>query len=106
MDIILETIKTFTQLLVENNIPYTFEPLFDGGKWVFPNGGDVAIHSGTYNSQNGFVESYGMEWDKGDVSSCTVEEMIRRLKNETPCKENEYNYSYEDFLNSLSILNI
>lgn len=75
-------IKEFTFLLLRNKIPFSFAPLYDGGQWTFPAypNGDVAIHSGTYHSDEGYLESYGMPWDEGDVSVETPEEMALRVQ--------------------------
>ena len=104
-NIINETAALFTNLLLENNITFTCEPLFDGYKWTFAHlpEGDVALHRGTYGSNEGYVESFCMPWDNGDVSVCLPYEMVCRIKGEEPRESGEKSYSFEDCLNSLKI---
>lgn len=105
-NVIKETATIFTQGLLENNIPFTYEPLFDGGKWTFPKypHGDVALHSGTYHSAEGYVESYGMPWDNGDVSVCLPHEMICRIIGEESRESGEKKYNTDDLFGSLAVL--
>lgn len=102
------TIKEFTLMLVKNEIPFSYSPLYDGAQWTFPMfKGDIAIHSGTYDSDEGYLESYNMPWDEGDVSVCTPDEMISRLKGNPPNGEYEYHYTSDDLFNSFStVLNL
>ena len=100
------TINYFNNLLNEAKIPYTIIPLYDGAKWTFPRykDGDIAIHSGTYYSDSGYLESLNLPWDKEDVSICTPIEMVRRLQGEPPCVDNEKTYTYLDAVNSVQTL--
>lgn len=102
-NIINETAVLFTNLLLENHITFTCAPIFDGYKWTFPHlpHGDVALHHGTYDSNKGYVESYGMPWDEGDVSICLPYEMVCRIKGKEPRESGEKRYSFEDCLNSM-----
>jgi len=95
------TIEKFSNLLDEKGIEYIKLPIFDGMQWRFSHlPGDVVIHSGSYNSHRGYVESYEMPWDEGDVTSCTPEEMVRRIAGEEYNEEEEYEYTFEDLLYS------
>ena len=95
------TIEKFSNLLDERGIEYTKHPIFDGMQWRFNHlPGDVVIHSGSYNSHRGYVESYQMPWDDEDVTSCTPEEMARRIAGEKYNEEEEYKYTFEDLLYS------
>lgn len=58
--------------LVEENIPCTIEPLFDGAK-IDLNHGDVVQHRGSYGSQNGCVE-FGYT-GLVDAEFCTATEL-------------------------------
>lgn len=72
-------IETFRQLLIDHGIPFTEYPLFDGIKWCFPfTDGDVAYHAGTYDNDT-CVESYGMPWDRGDVTAVSPKRMVEFL---------------------------
>lgn len=82
MSVIIEsTAAKFTRLLHEYHVEYELKSLYDGYKWTFINyeGGDVAIHSGTYGADMGYVESYNMPWDEDDISVFTPEDMTRLL---------------------------
>lgn len=105
-NIINETAVLFTNLLLENHITFTCEPIFDGYKWTFAHlpDGDVALHSGTYHHNEGYVESYCMPWDNGDVSVCLPYEMVCRIKGEAPRESGEKTPSFEDLLNSIIAL--
>lgn len=97
-----ETATKFTSLLKAHNIKYSIRPLFDGYQWKFNNyNGDIAIHSGTYHNDEGYLESYEMPWDDGDVSICTPEEMIRRLEGKEPHVMAERVYTIDDTIDSL-----
>ena len=99
------TIKEFTLMLVKNEIPFSYSLLYDGAQWSFPKfKGDISIHSGTYASDRGYLESYNMPWDEDDVSVCTPEEMIELLNGNKSNKEYEYHYTPDDTFNSLSTL--
>lgn len=64
-------------------VPYTICQCYEGWQLRFPwCKGDIAVHDGTYGAPAGKVESYQFSWDNGDVTSLTVEEAVRRIKNE------------------------
>ena len=96
------TIREFTRLLISYDIPFEYAPFRDGGQWKFPAypDGDVAIHSGTYHSDEGYLESYGMPWDEDDVSVTTPYEMTLRLSGDEPREEMELSYTAADAFNS------
>lgn len=55
--------------LSDLSIPNTIEGCQDGYKIEFPwCEDDVAMHSWTYGSTDGRVESYEFPWDEGDVT--------------------------------------
>lgn len=64
-----KTIFSISLELSDLGIPNTVEECWDGYKISFPwCEGDVAMHSWTYGSTDGRVESYKFPWDEGDVS--------------------------------------
>lgn len=97
------TIREFTRLLVSYDIPFEYAPFRDGAQWKFSTypDGDVAIHSGTYHSDEGYLESYGMPWDEDDVTVTTPYEMVLRLSGDEPREEMELSYTAADAFNSL-----
>ena len=97
------TIHEFTRLLVSYDIPFEYALFRDGAQWKFPAypNGDVAIHSGTYHSDEGYLESYGMPWDEDDVTVTTPYEMVLRLSGDEPREEMELSYTVADAFNSL-----
>ena len=95
----------FTHLLMIEGISFKVEPLYDGYKWTFSDlPGDIAIHSGTYYSDEDYLESYGMPWDNDDVSICTPNEMVRRLSGKEPHTLGERKYTFNDAINSIQTL--
>lgn len=63
-------------------VPYTVCPCYEGWQLRFPwCKGDIAVHDGTYGANAGKVESYQFWWDGDDVTTLTVDEAIRRIKN-------------------------
>lgn len=91
MSVIIEsTASKFTRLLHDYHVEYELKSLYDGYQWTFINyDGDVAIHSGTYKSDLGYVESYNMPWDEDDVSVFTPEDMTRLLLGLEPAATSE-----------------
>ncbi len=76
----VETINKVNDLLEKERIPYQYLPLFDGAQWRFSFlHGDLAVHSGTYASDLGFIESFQMPWDYDDVTVDTPEAMVHRV---------------------------
>lgn len=72
---------TFRQELHKRGVPFTETLIFDGFQWKFPfTNGDVILHSGSYLNDT-CVESYGMPWDRGDVTPLTPEKMAQYLDN-------------------------
>lgn len=99
------SINTFNTMLVKNEISFSYSPLYDGAQWTFPKfKGDISIHSGTYASDKGYLESYNMPWDDDDVTVCTPEEMIELLNGNKSNKEYKYHYTPDDLFNSFSAL--
>lgn len=96
--------KRFCELLNNEGIGYTVANLYDGYQWCNIDrleGGDVVIHSGSYNNKKGYVESYGMPWDEGDVTSCSIEEMVDLITGRIDTPRNKYNYTSTDLFESL-----
>ena len=90
-------IKEFTLLLVRNEIPFSYAPFRDGGQWKFKNfEGDIAIHSGTYYCDEGYLESYRMPWDNGDVSVYYPADMVHLLLGEEPKEESPHQRIYSN----------
>ena len=72
-------IETFRQLLIDHDIPFTEHELWGGIQWRFPfTNGDVAYHAGTYHNDT-CVESFGMPWDREDVTAVPPERMVEFL---------------------------
>lgn len=64
----------------EEGIEYSIHSIMDGSQIRFPwCDGDVACHSGTYESHDGMVESYQFPWDEDDVSVCSPHIMAERI---------------------------
>lgn len=100
-------VQKFNDYLDYFNVAYHCKHFRDGYQWKFDYwSGDVIITSGSYNHENGFVESYGFPWDKGDVSVCTPYEMARRLAGYEPRHDTSVEYSYDlyDLFTSLGTL--
>ena len=92
----------FNMLLAQHGIEYHMSPCRDGFQWTFPHlNGDVVIHSGSYYSDEGYLESFGMPWDGGDVSVCTPFEMTRRVAGGEPHAEGEKKYNLTDMFESV-----
>lgn len=73
--------REFDKYLVENDVIATKYLMFDGYQWKFPfTNGDVILHSGSYHNDT-CVESYGMPWDRGDVTALPPERMAKYLGN-------------------------
>ena len=98
------TIREFTRWLISYDIPFEYAPFYDGAQWKFPQyeDGDVVIHSGSYHSDEGYVESYGMPWDDDDVTVTTPYEMALRLSGEEPREDMELSYTIGDAITSLA----
>lgn len=64
-----ERIDFIAQILSQLGIPYTKHALWDGWQLRFGwSSGDIACHSGTYEHDEGMVESYMFPWDDGDCT--------------------------------------
>lgn len=64
-------------------VPYTICPIYEGWQLRFPwCKGDIAVHDGTYGANADKVESYEFSWDEDDVTVLSVDEAIKRIKNE------------------------
>lgn len=82
MTIYETAINTIITTLVDNRVPFTVNILYDGLQLRFPwHEGDVACHSGTYDSNLGYVESFEFPWDNGDVTELEPEKMALRIVN-------------------------
>jgi len=69
------SIFVLANLLSERNVPFSLNLCWDGLQMRFPwNGGDIICHSGSYNSDDNYVESMGCPWDNNDVSCLSLEE--------------------------------
>ena len=92
----------FNRILDSADISYTVSQFKGGYQWTFPNypHGDIAIHSGTYYSDEGFLESYGMPWDNGDVSIYKPYDMALLLQG-LPPREESRGYDLSDTWDSL-----
>lgn len=91
----------FNALLDAYGIEYTCIPHFSGYQWHFssyPNG-DIICCDGSYHAIDGYVESYGFDWDDGDVTALPPEEMILYLIGQKT--RHVSTYSFEDLINSL-----
>lgn len=76
-----KTIFSISLELSDLGIPNTVEKCWDGYKIKFPwCEGDVAMHSTTYESANGCVESYKFPWDEGDVSVLRPKTAIKLIQ--------------------------
>ena len=76
---IISIAKT-ASLLQEMDVPFTIKKIWDGYQLRFGwCEGDVACHSGTYGSLEGFVETYCFPWDEDDVSMLTPEEAAAKI---------------------------
>lgn len=101
-DIIDATAMYFNALLRRKGIEYKIESCWDGYKWKFEGyDGDIAIHSGTYYYDEGYVESYLMPWDDDDVSVLLPQEAVARIAGEDPAYTIERQYNLRDFLESV-----
>jgi len=92
------------ELLDTEGIPYEVSEFQGGYQWKNIgdfDGGDIIIHRGSYNNDAGYVESYGMPWDDGDVTSCSVKEMVDLIAGRRTRPENPYEYSIFDMFDSL-----
>lgn len=69
-------------LLIENDIKYTRERLYEGWQFFISNtDGDIVCHGGSYGGKDGLWESMGFVWDEGDVTGrLTAQEVVSRLK--------------------------
>lgn len=99
-----ETRDYFNHLLDEAGIEYTVNRIFDGYQWRFPAfpNGDIVCHSGSYRNDEGYVESYGFDWDDGDVTTLPPDEMISYLLGEET--EHKQTYGIYDLLLSIAAL--
>ena len=102
-DVIRTIFENYLSLYgVEN---YTRRDWQGGYQWIFPLGddriGDVIYTPYNYNNQNGYVESFGFDWDEDDVSVPPPEEMARRIAGYEPRPELEYHYSLRECITSL-----
>lgn len=84
IDTILKlTACTFIQELMLRDVKFVMTPLYEGFQWTFPDtvlsDGDVALHVGTYGCRDGYLESYQMPWDDGDVSVLKPDEMAQKI---------------------------
>jgi len=75
-----QAIHELADMIEYAGIPYTVNDIFDGAQIRFPwHEGDIACHNGTYNADDGLVESYQFPWDEGDVTMMTPEEAAERV---------------------------
>lgn len=73
-------INELAGMLEYAGIPCTVNDIFDGAQVRFPwHRGDIACHHGTYGADDGFVESYELPWDEGDVTRMIPEEAVARV---------------------------
>lgn len=94
----------FNKLLDSYGFEYTCEPHLGGYQWRFPEfpGADIICCKGSYSADEGNVESYGFEWDNGDVTSLPPADMILYLLGiET---EPISTYDVYDVIDSLQVL--
>lgn len=73
--------RRFNSKLKKAGIKFEWHPLYDGYQWTFDKfpGGDIALHGGTNGARYGYLESYQMPWDDGDVTVLTHAEAIQLL---------------------------
>lgn len=73
--------RRFNHKLKKAGIQFSWGTLYDGYQWTFDKfpGGDIALHSGTYYARDGYLESYRMPWDDGDVTVLNHTEAIQYL---------------------------
>lgn len=68
--------------LSEASIPFTINVLWDGLQIRFPwCDGDIICHSGSFEHERGYVETYCFPWDEGDVSILSTSEVIIEIIN-------------------------
>ena len=75
-----KTVMELLPILNFFNIKHEVERLYDGYKILFDDfpGGDAIVHMWS----SGYVETYGMPWDDGDVTTMTPQELVMRLCNQ------------------------
>lgn len=73
--------RRFNRKLKKAGIKFEWHPLYEGYQWTFDKfpGGDIALHAGTYGARRGYLESYCMPWDDGDVTMLSHAEAIQHL---------------------------
>lgn len=76
-----EEINELYRYCLDNNIDANIEPLYDGAKISFPNGGDFVQHWGSYRSEHGCVEpAIGCKLDYTAVPLGQAKKLVRRYK--------------------------
>lgn len=79
----LSTMTNISITLSNLGIEHDLHPLHNGYQITFPwCSGDIAMHPGTYCSEDGYVESYQCPWDGDDVSVLTPDEMLWKVVKE------------------------
>lgn len=73
--------RKLNRLLKRNGIDFSWSTIYDGYQWHFPSQpqGDAVIHQYSYGSKYGHFETMGCDWDNGDVTELTAQELIDRL---------------------------
>ena len=73
--------RRFNRKLKKAGIKFEWHPLYEGYQWTFDKfpDGDIALHAGTYGARHGYLESYQMPWDNGDVTVLSHTEAIQYL---------------------------
>lgn len=75
-----QRISFIKNILDSMHIPCSINKCWEGYQLRFPwCVGDVAAHKGTYENENGKVESYCFPWDDDDVSILTPEEAAIKI---------------------------
>ena len=70
------TIFSLAKLLSARNVPFSLNPCWDGLQMR-----DIVCHSGSYGSEDNFVESMGCPWDRDDVSCLGISEAYFKIVN-------------------------
>lgn len=73
--------RRFNRKLKKAGIKFEWHSLYEGYQWTFEKfpGGDITLHGGTYGARHGYLESYCMPWDDGDVTILTHAEATQHL---------------------------
>lgn len=75
-----KNILRVASILLSAQVPFTINNCHDGAQLCFPwCKGDVACHSYTFGSLDGFVETYRFPWDKGDTSMLTPRQAAAKI---------------------------